>query len=184
MKPKYDPKPSYAKILWCSFLLSILISIIGIALNLVSVEQVVEVPPPMIETLHDLLYEDDFQHLHFTTFNWLIAFQSAKNALPDSDMGKLYRRIMVRSDNQIAIPSTEHVKDGTYKKELYRHIHGLGNGSDVWLIETFISDFLTAGFCEAIPKLFSITHYSKPFNEGYIHRVLLYEYNIRIERDS
>ena len=176
LKPNYDPKSSYAKILWCSFLFFILISISGIALNLVSVEQVAEVSPPKIETLHDLLYEDDFKHLYVTVFNWLMAFQSAKNARPNSDMGKLYTRIMVRPENQIAIPSFDHVKDGTYKKELYRHIHGLGNGSDAWLMETFISDFFTMGFCEAIPKLFSITHYSKPFDEGYIHRV--YSINI------
>ena len=38
-------------------------------------------------------------------------------------------------------------------------------------MESFIQDFFSIGYCEAILRLFIDSHVSEPFNEGYVHLV-------------
>ena len=176
LKSNYEAKSNFGRILWVGYLFFILIFISGISLNLVSVEQVAEKPPPLCDALKDYLYDEDFSHMEPLAVKFLQLCKSAEQALPGSDMNVLYQKLLKYPQSIATLPSKEEVLSGKFKEEIFNRFRKVSKGKWAFIGEDFISTWISQGFCSSIPRLVNNLHGSKPFNQGYSY--LVYSLNI------
>lgn len=176
LKSNYEAKSNFGRILWVGYLFFILTFISDISLNLVSVEQVAEKPPPLCNTLRDYLYDEDFSHMEPLAIKFLQLYKSAEQALPGSDMNVLYQKLLKYPKNMATLPSKEEALSGKFKEEIFNRFRKVSNGKWAFIGEEFVSTWMSQGFCSSIPTLMNNLHRSEPFNQGYSYSV--YSLNI------
>lgn len=90
---------SSVRITWLSCVIAIFVFINGYVCNLTSVDRVAVVPPPDINNIDDLLFDEHFTHVRVVMFRSLFYYQYMLDSSPDSKIMRLFNRMNASSTN-------------------------------------------------------------------------------------
>lgn len=144
------------KIMWSTICISVFVVVHGLLLNLLSVDSVVTIKPPVINTLRDL-FSEDFKHVDPLVLTSLYFYPELMNS-NNKRLGKLRSR--VKKENCLDLGNLG-------LSELFKRFEGAAvTGDEVILLSMFMESMGRTPFCFLNYKMTTTLHRSKSIQTG------------------